>query len=367
MIAARIIGPNFVTVMVDGKTHVINPDHANYVAIRNALKIKDDAEVERLIDVAQSVVNFAGGKVTIDGGRVMYGNFEVKGPVVHRILDMVREGFDANPMILFLENLMSNPSKRAVDELYGFLEATALPITEDGCFLAYKKVRHDYLDHYTGTMNNSVGKVLEVPRNQVDEDKDRTCSHGLHFCSHSYLPHYGGGDSKVMIVKINPRDVVAIPSDYNNAKGRTCRYEVIGEHGDYRTEAFTAPVYQDDATPAQPSSTKKQNPSLAGYNQGRSDAAQMVGYDDSTDVFFGVDADRYAASYQKGYDSVDYGDDDASTADADVDWKVEGYNDGYHDAKNGEAYDDAAPWDCTAEFTYESAYANGWADAKNGK
>lgn len=32
-----------------------------------------------------------------------------------------------------------------------------------------------------------------------------------------------------MIVKINPADVVAIPSDYNNAKGRTWRYVVVGE------------------------------------------------------------------------------------------------------------------------------------------
>jgi hypothetical protein len=33
-----------------------------------------------------------------------------------------------------------------------------------------------------------------------------------------------------MILKINPRDVVAIPADYNNTKGRCCRYEVIGEY-----------------------------------------------------------------------------------------------------------------------------------------
>jgi hypothetical protein len=35
-----------------------------------------------------------------------------------------------------------------------------------------------------------------------------------------------------MIVKINPKDVVAIPADYNNTKGRTCRYEVVAEYKD---------------------------------------------------------------------------------------------------------------------------------------
>ena len=33
-----------------------------------------------------------------------------------------------------------------------------------------------------------------------------------------------------MIVKIDPADVVSIPVDYNNSKGRCCKYEVIAEH-----------------------------------------------------------------------------------------------------------------------------------------
>ena len=32
-----------------------------------------------------------------------------------------------------------------------------------------------------------------------------------------------------MLLKINPADVVSIPIDYNNSKGRCCRYEVIKE------------------------------------------------------------------------------------------------------------------------------------------
>jgi hypothetical protein len=52
-----------------------------------------------------------------------------------------------------------------------------------------------------------------------------------------------GGD-RTVIVKINPADVVSIPSDYNDAKGRACRYEVVGEVGvnpDDEVE-FTQPV-----------------------------------------------------------------------------------------------------------------------------
>jgi hypothetical protein len=95
-------------------------------------------------------------------------------------------------------------------------------------------------------MNNSVGQVVEMERNTVDDDKDRTCSSGLHFCSQSYLAHFGG--ERTVIVKINPRDVVSIPSDYNDAKGRACRYEVIGELGVNPEEAFTAPVQENANT-----------------------------------------------------------------------------------------------------------------------
>jgi hypothetical protein len=149
---------------------------------------------------------------------------------------------------------MENPSKRAVDELYDFLEAGELPITEDGHFLAFKNVRETYMDIHSGTFRNMVGDICEMKRNQVDEDKDRTCSYGLHFCSIAYLPNFlDSNGGKTMIVKINPKDVVAIPSDYNNTKGRTCRYEVVGEYTENWREkigrgesGWDAPLYSSD-------------------------------------------------------------------------------------------------------------------------
>jgi hypothetical protein len=81
-----------------------------------------------------------------------------------------------------------------------------------------------------------------MERNAVDDDQNRTCSSGLHFCSKDYLDHFGGSDSRTVILKINPADVVSIPADYNATKGRACRYEVIGELGVHPDEAFIAPV-----------------------------------------------------------------------------------------------------------------------------
>jgi hypothetical protein len=50
-----------------------------------------------------------------------------------------------------------------------------------------------------------------------------------------------------MVVKINPADVVSIPNDYSNTKGRTWRYEVVGEIPFEKVEAMSWPAIWDDA------------------------------------------------------------------------------------------------------------------------
>jgi len=385
-IEASIIGQNFVVAMVNGVTHTLNSDHINYTAVRQALRNKDHEQVERLINLARAVENYVAGKITVRGDQIFYGDEEIKGSVVNRILAMLREGFDADPMIQFLENLMNNPSKRAVDELYGFLEASALPITEDGCFLAYKKVNNNYMDLYTGSVCNklatemspqeiaalpaTVGNVtieivngvttLSMPRNRVDEDKNTTCSHGLHFCSLSYLPYYYGGQGRVMIVKINPADVVAIPSDYNNAKGRACRYEVISEHTSETTEAFNTPVWIDDADKDADDFYNEKNEYDdwdAGYADGEKAAKLEQGQPYNNEPVF-PRSEEYNDGYRLGYQTV-YEENYVH-----VDWYTVGYEQAEQDVMHNAAYDDGTPNNCGDAYEYGEGYANGWRDAK---
>lgn len=240
------------TIVIDNNQHSLNADtHPNFEKILDAIRAGDQDRVRELIDLTRAVANYSNGFLEVRDGDVYWDGKPFHNALANRLLDMLKAEFPVEPLVEFLHNLKQNPSKRAVDELYGFLENNTLPITSDGHFLAYKKVRNDYKDIYTGKMDNSVGKVVEMTRNEVDEDKDRTCSSGLHFCSLAYLPHFGyGAGDRVVIVKINPRDVVSIPADYDNAKGRCCRYEVVGEHkveGEDkdrdRTEAFNSPVH----------------------------------------------------------------------------------------------------------------------------
>lgn len=225
-----ILAGGSITVFVDGKSYTVSRTAKTFDLVLNAIKANDLVGLRTALDIRSSVVeslNRVSDKVTINDGEILYGDRPVTGLVASRIFEMLSLSLDVKPMVRFLENLMQNPSNRAVNELFGFLDACSLPITEDGYFLAYKRVRGDYLDCYSGTMDNSVGNVLLMERNEVDEDSDRTCSNGLHVCSYDYLQHFSG--ERIVVCKINPRDVVAVPKDYNNSKMRVCEYEVVDE------------------------------------------------------------------------------------------------------------------------------------------
>jgi hypothetical protein len=236
-----IQGKNIV-VVINNTPHTITSTHIAYERVKEAIKNDDWTTVQDIIEPKKVVLEYGAGNISIQGEKFFWKGDELHTTLTDRIISMYQDGFPIEPMVKFMENLMENPSKRAVTELYGFLEKGNLPITPDGHFLAYKKVRKDYKDIHSGTMDNSVGNVVEMTRNSVDDDKNNTCSTGLHFCSLSYLDHFGGSDSRTVVLKINPRDVVSIPADYNATKGRTCRYEVIDEIGGKAEEAFIAPV-----------------------------------------------------------------------------------------------------------------------------
>ena len=238
-----------VVVVINNKPHTISKTHITYQKVVDAIKAGDWNTVRDTIDPKKVVLNYGAGNIAVQGEKLFWKDEEMHGAIVARMVQMLQDGFPIDPLVAFMENMMSNPSFRAVNELYGFLEKNNLPITPDGHFLAYKRVRENYTDCHTGKMDNSVGKVVEMERNKVDDNQNNTCSSGLHFCSENYLRSFGG--DRTVIVKINPRDVVSIPTDYDNSKGRACRYEVIGEVGvnPEDTVEFTAPV-QDNANSA---------------------------------------------------------------------------------------------------------------------
>lgn len=267
-----IIQGSNITVVIGTTPHTVSKSHIAYNKLLAAIKANDWDTVQDIIEPKKAVINFGQGNIEIQGDQIFWKGREMHNALTKRMVAMIQEDFPVEPLVAFMENLMENPSKRAVNELYGFLEKNTLPITSDGCFLAYKKVRGDYLDCYSGTVLNKPAAymtdedtetlkeasgrknevavevvdgvtVVSMERNLVDDDQNRTCSTGLHFCSKDYLSVFGG--ERIVILKINPRDVVSIPNDYNNSKGRCARYEIVDEiDKDKADEAFAKSVQE---------------------------------------------------------------------------------------------------------------------------
>lgn len=289
-----ILQGNNVTVVIGNKPHTISRTHITYQKVVDAIKQGDWQKVADLVEPKKVVLNYGKGNVSVQGDQLFWKGKPMHNALATRMIAMLQDEFPIEPLVNFMENLMTNPSKQAVNELYGFLEKNNLPITPDGHFLAYKRVRSNYFDCHTGTMDNSPGKIVEMERNEVDDNRNNTCSSGLHFCSESYLKSFGG--DRTVIVKINPRDVVSIPSDYNDAKGRACRYEVVGEVGVNPDDAqeFTQPV-QANAN----NNTYKPAPKTGStaFYRGYTDAYEGKDY---SNTYRGRDYTNYDEGFIKG-------------------------------------------------------------------
>lgn len=224
-----VITDTSLSVLINGSLHQTDRNNPAFRQIVEAMN--DDATTdEELIGLFAPISVIQQVKeVRLEDGRVFWGDEEIHSSLQRRMIDVFEAGLDIDPWVKLMTNIYLNPSPTARTEFYDFFERANLPMTPDGHIVAFKKVTRDgdrLVDCRTGTFDNSVGNVVEMERGEVDPIRDNLCSTGLHFCSKSYLPHTPG--EVTLLVKINPADIVSIPTDYDQAKGRTCRYEVVG-------------------------------------------------------------------------------------------------------------------------------------------
>ena len=252
-----IITDSTITLIAETGPSVIGKSHPNFYKIKKALLQKNFLEVEELLDVKNGYKEFSNGLIAVDGDNLIYNGTIVHNVLTQRIVEMIHNGDEAKPMLNFLVNLMDNPSEGSIDQLYTFLEHENLPITEDGCFLAYKAIKRDYTDKYTGSISNKVGEKVKMPYEEVTADPTLHCSSGLHCGSIDYVRCYGNfttdengehtGD-RLVTVKVNPSAVVSVPEDSNRQKVRVYRYVVHEEIENPfdLVPKYEAPVYYDD-------------------------------------------------------------------------------------------------------------------------
>ncbi len=292
-------GTKLVFVTADGKQYTVEKSNPRFPHVAKAItENRSDDDIVAALGNFGSVKDYVAkhSNVEYKSGVVYVNGKALHNTVASRVALFAQNGLPIEPLLKFIGNLEDNPSYNSREELYQFLEQMDIVLTEDGCFLAYKSVRSDYYDKYSGTILNTVGSVVEMNRSQIDDNCNNHCSKGLHVGGLKYSGKggwYNSPSDRVMIVKVNPRDAVSVPSDHSYQKLRVCKYEVVCE-SDQKLEH---PLYKACGDSYE-------------YEPVPYEDADFDGFDEYEEYDNFDEGDIYDDEYD--YDDEDYEDDDDS-------------------------------------------------------
>ena len=252
MITAQSLTNSSLTVIIDNGAEILTArnDHPKWNDILSAFKSQNERVLKSLLSMKSVVEVYSHGDLTIDGTGILYKNRPIHGVDVDRTLAFLNEGLPYEPYAKYVEKKMKNISARAIEQMYPFLEHKNMPLTSEGNFIAYKGVQDNYYSvmgnlstvvisgkvDSEGHILNEIGKTIEVERSSVDDNFNNGCSFGLHAGSLSYAKGWG---KRVILVEIDPADVVSVPADCNCQKLRCCKYKVIGEYTGPLPDTYT--------------------------------------------------------------------------------------------------------------------------------
>lgn len=223
-----IITGDSVTVVLEGVPYSSKKGDENFEKVKDAIAKQNWAIIPGLISKGLMIQNWSNGIFAFQENQVWYKGEPVAPGIGRRMVDMAKKGENPTFLMNFYDRLQKNPSKRSVDQLFDFLNHHNIPIVEDGCLLAYKGVRDDYMDCHSGKFKNVPGAIMEMPRNKISDDPQNACAEGFHVGALGYARSFG---PRLMICKVDPEHVVSVPYDASSMKMRVCRYEVIGHYG----------------------------------------------------------------------------------------------------------------------------------------
>lgn len=246
-----------VTAFINGDCMVATADHPNFDRIIEAVTSAhpNDDDVRCMFDMTVGIgARFLplSDRVSVHAGRVYLDHVEVDNALTKAIAAFYVEGQDNfSPLVAFMEKIEMNPNEHSREMLFTWLAKHKFSICPDGDFIAYKGIGMDNCSIssgraivngtlHNGNIPNAPGTIIEMPRNEVQHDPAIGCHTGLHVGNWRYASTFG---SKTIRVKVNPRDVVSVPSDSNDEKMRVCRYKVMEQV----TEEDTSMLFVDAA------------------------------------------------------------------------------------------------------------------------
>ena len=246
------------TVFFEGQARVANDSHPYWEEILKGVTVDDDPAVLDLFDLTEVVSDKfqrLSERVTAHSGRIFFDGDEIDNSLTRKVSEfLVQKLDDWKPLVAFMEKVFTNPEVHSREQLFDFLAHNAFSITSDGDIVGYKGLysegsygyeskpagweSHKYRSAHSGTDTVTVdgvantgyvwqsdGSVVEMARSAVHHDPATGCSHGLHVSNYQYASGYG---DVTMMVYVNPRDVVSVPTEHDWQKVRVCRYVNAG-------------------------------------------------------------------------------------------------------------------------------------------
>ena len=237
-----------VTAFIDGEPYVALPDHPNFKLIVSTLEDPSatDDQVIEAFDVGRAIsrkFTRLSERVTINSGAIFLDGVRIESALGTTILAFHADGQeDFQPLVNFLEKIEQNPNPHSREHAFRWLGKHKFSICPDGDIIAYKGVErlsngklvsrsHGTAmcngEVITGAIPNDPGCIVEMPRDEVQFDPGVGCSTGLHVGNWRYASSFARG--AVLRIKVNPRDIVSVPTDSYDEKMRVCRYLSLNE------------------------------------------------------------------------------------------------------------------------------------------
>lgn len=218
-----ILTGDVVSFFHNGQSYSTSRANPMFETVVTHLKSGNTEKSVELVNIANTIDAASQGVIKNQGGSLKFNNMDLNETVQDWLIKNMGSGKPAvNAVVNFLGRVKNNPNPGSIEQLWRFLKTHDLILLPDGRMIAYKYVRADFKDQYSGTMDNSVGKEVTMPRESVTYDPNQTCSSGLHFASWEYL----SSKPNIVEVLVCPSDVVSIPTDAKDMKARCCKYFV---------------------------------------------------------------------------------------------------------------------------------------------
>ena len=169
--------------------------------------------------------------VAVVGNTPIVGAEALKGHAASAVKQQNTLGFRK-----FMERLakVAKNRKHTAQELLKFMEKNDLPIADDGCIVAYKSLTKTseegiWVDNHSQSLKQTVGSIVKMDAEMVDDNRRVLCSNGLHIARKGYLNSYGSGSTNIVtIVKIAPEHVISVPMGEQD-KMRVMQYFIVAE------------------------------------------------------------------------------------------------------------------------------------------